>query len=120
MEARAAFEDRDSYLFLDVRERYEWDAGHIEDAVHIPITQVPARISEIPSDRTVVCVCQIGQRSELVARFLTEHGYEAHNLEGGMSVWQSLGLPAVTSGGEPGDVIDGWARDFNGLIRRDP
>ena len=119
MEARTAFEDRDRYVFLDVRERYEWDAGHIEGSIHIPITQVPGRMDEIPVDRTIVCVCQIGQRSGLVARYLTDNGYTAHNLEGGMTVWQSTGLPFVQTDGGTGDVVDGYARDFKGLLRRE-
>ena len=116
MDAQTAFQRRDEVVFVDVREPYEWDAGHIDGSLHIPIMQIQERTDEVPSDRTIVVVCQIGQRSDLVARFLRDNGYEAHNLEGGMSVWQAQGLPFVTSGGTPGDIVDGYARDFNGLI----
>ena len=115
MDARTAYARRDSIAFLDVRERYEWDAGHIEGSLHIPITQLPGRTGEVPSERTVVVVCQIGQRSELAARFLREHGYDAHNLEGGVTVWTAEGLPLAGAGG-PGEIVDGYARDFNGLL----
>ena len=116
MDARTAFEQRDDVVFLDVREPYEWDAGHIEGALHIPMAQLPARTAEVPSDRTIVCVCQIGQHSDLAARFLQENGYTAQNLEGGMSVWHNEGLPSVTAAGDQGAVVDGFARDFHGLL----
>ena len=116
MDAQTAFEQKDTYVFLDVREPYEWDAGHIDGAMHIPIAQIPARTDEVPTDRTIVVVCHVGQRSDLAARFLREHGYDAHNLEGGMSTWQAHGLPSVTSHGDGGNVVDGFARDFKGLL----
>ena len=116
MDAQTAYERKDDVIFVDVREPYEWAAGHIEGSLHIPIMELPSRTAEIPTDRTIVCVCQIGQRSELTARFLQQNGYEAHNLEGGMADWHSRGLPFVTAGGTPGEVVDGRARDFDGPI----
>lgn len=83
----------DSVVLVDVRELYEWDAGHISGSVHIPLMDLRQRFEELPRDRTVVAVCQIGQRSDLAARFLTEQGFDAHNLEGGMAKWQAAGLP---------------------------
>ena len=100
-------------LFLDVREVYEWDAGHIEGAVHIPIGQIQRRYAELDRDGEIVVVCQIGQRSELVADFLVSQGYDAHNLAGGLHEWSAAGLPLVASD-RSGEVIDGWARDLRG------
>ena len=100
-------------LFLDVRETYEWEAGHIADAVHIPIGQIERRHGEIGQERPVIVVCQVGQRSELVANFLEAKGYHAANLAGGLQSWSAAGHPLV-SVGAPGAVIDGWARDIDG------
>ncbi len=116
MDAQDAFGRTSDATFLDVRERYEWEAGHIEGSLHIPIMELPARAQEVPNTGTIIVVCQIGQRSDLAARFLRENGYDAHNLEGGMSAWQAQGLPFVTAAGDSGDVVDGFARDFNGLL----
>jgi rhodanese-related sulfurtransferase len=96
-------------LFLDVREPYEWEAGHIAGAVHIPIGQIRQRFEEIAADRRVVVVCQVGQRSALVADFLASNGFDAHNLEGGLERWSAEGFPL-----EGGGLIDGWARDIEG------
>ncbi|MEA2452898.1 MAG: hypothetical protein QOG04_1608 [Actinomycetota bacterium] len=105
-----AFATRDSVLFLDVREYYEWDAGHIEGAVHIPLRHLPTNFGSLDPERTIVVACQIGQRSELAADFLRQRGFDAHNLEGGMTLWASKGLPFVSGGGPEGEVVDGWAQ----------
>ena len=57
-------------LFLDVREPYEWDAGHVEGSLHIPISEITDRMNELDTSRQIVVVCQVGQRSELVAEWL--------------------------------------------------
>jgi rhodanese-related sulfurtransferase len=99
-------------LFLDVREPYEWEAGHIADSVHIPIGQIRERFSEIGNAQHVVVVCQVGQRSALVADFLNANGYHADNLEGGLEAWLAAGF--ALGGAERGSLIDGWARDLEG------
>lgn len=101
------------HLFLDVREPYEWEGGHVEGSTHIPIGQIQARFEELERDRPIVVVCQVGQRSALVADFLRAQGYDAHNLEGGLERWAADGLP-LTAGQDPGGVVDGWARDIDG------
>ena len=116
MDAKAAHAELGAALFLDVREPNEWEAGHLEGSVPIPLMQLPERFGELPKDRRVIAVCQIGQRSELAARFLCDQGYDAHNLEGGMAQWQALGLPFVAADDAEGQVVDGFARDFNGLL----
>ena len=76
-------------VLIDVREPYEWEAGHIEGAVHIPMNQVPQRLHEIPKDREVVMICRSGGRSGHVQQhLLTAQGYtRVKNLVGGMQRW---------------------------------
>jgi rhodanese-related sulfurtransferase len=107
---READERRGEVTFLDVREWYEWEAGTIEGAVHIPIRTLTQRVGEVPKDQPVVVVCQVGQRSALAADFLNRAGYEAHNLEGGVEAWIAQGLPLVSGEGEEGKVVDGWTQ----------
>jgi len=97
MEAGAAQKHLGDALFLDVRESYEFDAGHIEGSIHIPLMQLPERFAELPKDRTVIAVCQIGQRSELAAHFLTEQGFDAHNLEAGIAKFYERVEPLTTT-----------------------
>ncbi len=90
---------------LDVREDDEWAAGHSPDARHLAMGQVADRIHEIPTDRTVVCVCRVGGRSGAVAGALAEAGYDVRNLQGGMMAWEAAGFPVVTDGGAVGRII---------------
>jgi rhodanese-related sulfurtransferase len=110
METHEAYERRDSFTFLDVREWYEWEAGTVEGSLHIPIGTLTDRVNEVPKDRTVVVVCQVGQRSALAADYLNRLGYDAHNLEGGVEAWQAQGLPLVGGYEADGKIVDGWAQ----------
>jgi rhodanese-related sulfurtransferase len=116
MDAQTAQQRAAEVFFLDVREPNEWEAGHIEGAVNIPLMELPTRYEELATDKPIVAVCQIGQRSELAAGFLKENGFQAHNLEGGMKEWARLGLPFVSTPGDERQVVDGYARDFRGLL----
>lgn len=91
-------------LLLDVREDYEWDAGHVAGAVHIPLGQVAERADELPGSRQVVVVCRSGVRSAQAAAFLTASGVDAVNLAGGMRAWAAAGLPFEAANGAPGVV----------------
>ena len=104
MDPVTAHEERDGVQFLDVREPYEWDAGHIEGAVHIPMGELNARRDEIAEDRMVVAVCRSGARSDQVAQALVRAGYTAENLDGGMQAWERAGLPFVATDGSDGEV----------------
>ena len=92
-------------FLLDVRENEEWDGGHAPQATHVPMGEIQGRISEVPVDSTVVCVCRVGGRSGAVAKALVAGGYDARNLDGGMLAWAAAGLPVVTDAGTPGEVV---------------
>ena len=92
-------------FLLDVREDEEWEAGHAPEAVHVAMGLIPGRLAEIPTDRTVVCVCRVGGRSGAVAATLAGAGIDVRNLGGGMRAWEATGLPVVTDGGGTGRVI---------------
>ncbi|HKR65187.1 MAG TPA: molybdopterin-synthase adenylyltransferase MoeB, partial [Thermoanaerobaculia bacterium] len=84
------------FVLIDVREPYEWNVGHIEGAVHIPMQQIPQRLAEIPRDRDVVMICRVGGRSENARRYLAQNGYtRVKNLIGGMQRWAREVDPTV-------------------------
>lgn len=103
VDAQEAFERREEVVFLDVREPFEWDAGHIEGAVHVPLQSLPGNLDRLDRDRPIVAVCHVGQRSAIAADFLRRQGYDAYNLEGGMAVWAARGFPEVTGDPFPSD-----------------
>jgi rhodanese-related sulfurtransferase len=98
----------DGAVLLDVREDYEWQAGHIETAVHIPMNEVPSRLSYEPGqltpESTIVVVCKMGGRSAQVTAWLARQGYRASNLEGGMMAWAGARRPMVSEDGTPPTV----------------
>jgi rhodanese-related sulfurtransferase len=89
---------------LDVREDIEWTHGHIEGAVHIPLSQLPARIGDLPEGQTLI-VCKIGGRSAQATMYLAAQGYEVANLDGGMLEWAGAGRPMVSETGQPPLVV---------------
>ena len=78
---------------VDVRQDYEWEAGHIEGAVHIPLEQLPGRADELDRDRPVVFQCRTGSRSAFATQAFREAGFEAYNLAGGLEAWAEAGRP---------------------------
>jgi rhodanese-related sulfurtransferase len=102
---KGVWEHRDDVQIVDCREMYEWVAGRIEGAVHIPLNQVMAGGGDdLDPSKPVVVVCRSGNRSELATLMLQARGYDAHNLEGGMEDWEREGLPFTTPEGAPGRV----------------
>lgn len=69
---------------LDVREPKEWATGTIEGVTKISMGSIHARLNELDEQTPVLVVCRSGQRSQKVAEFLVEKGFEAANLAGGM------------------------------------
>lgn len=84
---------------LDVREDYEWAAGHAEQALHIPLDQLPARLDELDPDEDLYVICRTGGRSFRAAQWLVGNGYSAFNVAGGMDQWLENGLPLVSDNG---------------------
>lgn len=83
-------------LLVDVR---EWDevnqvAFDVPDILVIPLSEFENRYQEIPKDRDVVLVCQVGVRSLKATYYLMNHGYDrVMNMEHGMNRWLQKGFP---------------------------
>jgi rhodanese-related sulfurtransferase len=77
----------DSLTLLDVREDWEIAVASVEGTVHIPMAQVPARLSELDRNTDIVVLCRSGRRSLEIAKLLVLHGFQAINLAGGILAW---------------------------------
>ncbi|MFE3201306.1 rhodanese-like domain-containing protein [Embleya sp. NPDC059237] len=86
----------DDAFVLDVREAYEWDAGHVAGARHIPMNTLLDRIDEVPHDTRVYVMCRVGGRSAQVTHYLGQQGWDAVNVDGGMLAWEAAGRPMVS------------------------
>ncbi len=83
---------------LDVREETEFNAGHIKNARHIPLSDLSKRLRELDKQKAnpVLMVCGTGSRSASATALLTRAGFASVvSLEGGMSAWQTQGMPVV-------------------------
>ena len=80
----------DDAMLLDVREVGEYEAGHVEGATNLPLSQLRDRMAELPKDRKIAVYCQVGQRAYYATRALRLNGYDAHNLTGGFKTYQAV------------------------------
>ena len=94
-ELHERWEDGDRPQVLDVRERSEWDAGHIPGSVFVPYHDIHAVPDGIDPARPVAVVCGSGQRSAVAASLLLRHGAGdvIHVVDGGVPLWERSGWP---------------------------
>lgn len=75
-------------LVLDVREAEELAIVRLEGALHVPLGELPARLSELDPKLEIVCLCHHGGRSARAAGFLASRGFpRVLNLSGGIDRW---------------------------------
>jgi rhodanese-related sulfurtransferase len=89
---------------LDVRDPYEWIAGHAPIAEHIPLPTLPGARTPDWRGRPVLVLCRSGNRAKSAAVLLRHRGIEAFAVSGGMNAWRDAGGLVVTDGGAPGVV----------------
>ncbi|MEU0986172.1 MULTISPECIES: rhodanese-like domain-containing protein [unclassified Streptomyces] len=96
-------------LVLDVREAEEWAAGHVDGALHVPMSDFVARFGEVTEavadGRRAFVMCRVGGRSAQVTQYLVQQGIDAVNIEGGMLAWDGAGRPMVTDNGTEAHVL---------------
>jgi rhodanese-related sulfurtransferase len=75
-------------FMVDVRTPQEFSAGHIPDAVNIPIDELRTRLHEFPHEREIAVYCQVGQRGYLATRIMRQAGISAANIGGGYKTYK--------------------------------
>ena len=82
---------------MDVRTVEEWNQGHVDGAVLIPLDQLGARVNEVPKDQDVLIICRSGNRSGQARDLLRGQGFDrTTSISGGINAWIAKGLPVVT------------------------
>jgi rhodanese-related sulfurtransferase len=82
------FANRDDVVLLDVREHDELEIAAVDGAFHIPMRELPTRLSELAADKPLVVMCHSGGRSGRVVQYLQGIGLtNVYNLEGGIDAW---------------------------------
>jgi NADPH-dependent 2,4-dienoyl-CoA reductase/sulfur reductase-like enzyme/rhodanese-related sulfurtransferase len=77
---------------LDVRTPAEFNCGHIDGALNVPIDELRDRLGKLDRQKPIVAYCQVGQRGYLASRVLTQAGYGVANLSGGYSTYRQVTL----------------------------
>lgn len=95
-----ALMDTNPPRLIDVREKWEYDAGHLPGAVWIPMSLVPLRKDEFTSHPPTYVVCRTGNRSGQVVMWLAQQGVRAINVAGGTEMWHRHGYQIVTGSQE--------------------
>jgi len=84
--------DSGEIAVIDVREAWEYEAGHIPGAALIPLGELEERIDEVPRDVPVVLVCRSDNRSGQALSLLRRQGFDnLSNMMGGMLAWEAAG-----------------------------
>ena len=86
-EVKVQLEEGKTLNLIDVREDDEVAEGMIPEAVHIPMGEIPESLDQLDKNIEYVIICRSGGRSGNVCQYLTEHGYHATNMAGGMFEW---------------------------------
>jgi len=75
-------------VILDVREAWEFETCHLENSIHISMSQIPARLDELDPEEETIVLCHYGMRSRQVITYLETQGFNnLINLEGGIDAW---------------------------------
>jgi hydroxyacylglutathione hydrolase len=86
-------------IVVDVRNRDEWEAGHVAGATWLHVDEVAPRIDELGTEAKLLFICMVGARSGLAAEHANSMGVEEerlYNIDVGTPGWQSAGFPIET------------------------
>jgi rhodanese-related sulfurtransferase len=95
--------DEPNLQLVDVRERYEREAGFIAGSLHIPLVELSSRAAEIERERPVVFYCRVGARSDMAAQAFRASGARALSMRGGLLRWAAENRPLSPEGGVVAD-----------------
>jgi rhodanese-related sulfurtransferase len=90
--------NRSDAVLLDIRDKKDFDAGHIVDAIHIPLSKLGVRVTELDKHKSqpVIVACRLGQHSIDAVKILKSAGFtNVLRLSGGMVEWRAQNLPLV-------------------------
>jgi molybdopterin/thiamine biosynthesis adenylyltransferase/rhodanese-related sulfurtransferase len=100
-------------LLLDVRSDEEWRVAHIPGALHLPMSQLEARLPDLVPDRKrpIITYCAVGARSLRALPTLDELGYEdSVSMTGGIVAWQEFGFPVESDSALDEDQRNRYSR----------
>ena len=88
LELNEKMKNKDVFILLDVRNMHEVIFSKIDEAIHIPMNEIPSRLNEIDNSKDIIVQCKSGKRSAKVCQYLLQQSYKnVWNLKGGIIAW---------------------------------
>ena len=84
-----------SVTLLDVRTVKEYENGHIDGFINIPVDSLRDRLNELDKEKPVYETCMVGARGYVAARILMQNGFDTYNFNGGYLLYRSIFAPHV-------------------------
>jgi len=82
--------DKSDIILLDVRTEEEFENGHVEGAVNIPVDSLRSRLNELDKDKTIIVYCKVGIRGYIAERILKQNGFKAKNMTGAYNSYSAV------------------------------
>ena len=96
-EARDLIAEKPGLVILDVRTVSEFESGHLEGAINIPVEVLSSHLSGLNPNDELLVYCRTGNRSTTAVGILRESGYDkVYHMDGGITAWNSAGFPTVS------------------------
>lgn len=76
---------KDDIRIIDVRTAEQFQEGHLEGAISLPLEELASRLDELDKSQTYHVICQRGIKSVEATALLEEHGFSVHNVDGGLN-----------------------------------
>jgi CoA-disulfide reductase len=87
--------DMDNSILVDVRTEMEFNNGHVEGAVNIPVDELRSRLGELDKNKEIIEYCQVGLRGYVADRILTQNGFKVRNITGGYKSYSTMNYKPV-------------------------
>jgi rhodanese-related sulfurtransferase len=95
-EAKTLIESKPNLIILDVRTQGEYDDGHIEGAILIPVSELEGRLDELSRDKETLVYCRTGNRSSNAVTILEKNGFtKIYHMYNGINGWIQAGYDTV-------------------------
>ena len=114
-----AYKNAVDYIFLDSRERKEFNVSHINGAVWIGYDDFGiTRVKGIPKEKKIIVYCSVGARSEKISDKLIASGYrDVSNMYGGIFEWVNRNYPVYTNQNKPTKRVHAYNRSWGIWLR---
>jgi rhodanese-related sulfurtransferase len=116
-QAKTMIDSNPSLVVLDVRNQSEYDAGHIRNAMLIPVWNLTQNLDELNMSDSILVYCETGTRSAEASVILVGNNFsQIFNMNGGMDAWAQAGYPEYVKYASIQDAIDNAAKGKTILV----